>query len=306
MKYLVIDIGGTFTKYAVMDENAAFYEKGKIPTAKESEEGFLHMIEELYERYRDDADDALNPKKLLAETAGAPALIRLAAEETGIPVEELDGEKVFDMAQNGDERVLKALRRYTRRIAAHIMNCQFMGYMQACMGPHFSELDRSSVLEPAPDKGFMPLDDGDRFDLGGLHIDAYAMPGHTPGCMVFLIRELRTLILGDACNNSTFLFDDDAGYLDEYAGMLRNLRDRLTGTYDHVYLSHHDMETGTDIMDNVLEVCREAAEEKADDIPYDFMGHHAFIAKKCDERFRREDGKCGNIIYSKEKLFKKC
>lgn len=56
MKYLVIDIGGTFTKYAVMDENAAFYEKGKIPTAKESEEGFLHMIEELYERYRDDAE----------------------------------------------------------------------------------------------------------------------------------------------------------------------------------------------------------------------------------------------------------
>ena len=64
----------------------------------------------------------------------------------------------------------------------------------------------------------------------------------------------------------------------------------------------------TDVVEelNVLEVCREAAEEKADDIPYYFMGHHAFIAKKCDERFRREDGKCGNIIYSKEKLFKKC
>ena len=64
----------------------------------------------------------------------------------------------------------------------------------------------------------------------------------------------------------------------------------------------------TDVVEelNVLEVCRGAAEEKADDIPYYFMGHHAFIAKKCDERFRREDGKCGNIIYSKEKLFKKC
>ena len=45
----------------------------------------------------------------------------------------------------------------------------------------------------------------------------------------------------------------------------------------------------TDVVEelNVLEVCREAAEEKADDIPYYFMGHHAFIAKKCDERFRR-------------------
>lgn len=232
MKYLVIDIGGTFTKYAVMDEKAAFYEKGKIPTAKDSEEDFLHMIEELYERYRDDAegiaisapgfidgergfmrtagsifcvhdldivsvlesrldipvtvendarcaavaemdrgslkgcsdavviiigtalggtifcggrmlrgknlfagefsymlsdaDDALNPKKVLAETDGAPALIRLAAKETGISEEELDGEKVFEMAQSGDVRILKALRRYTRRIAAHIMNCQFM------------------------------------------------------------------------------------------------------------------------------------------------------------------------------------
>ena len=49
----------------------------------------------------------------------------------------------------------------------------------------------------------------------------------------------------------------------------------------------------TDVVEelNVLEVCREAAEEKADDIPYYFMGHHAFIAKKCDERFRR-DKKC--------------
>lgn len=45
----------------------------------------------------------------------------------------------------------------------------------------------------------------------------------------------------------------------------------------------------TDVVEelNVLEVCREAAEEKADDIPYYFMGHHAFVAKKCDERFRR-------------------
>ena len=30
--YLVIDGGGTFTKYALMDENAAILEKNKVPT----------------------------------------------------------------------------------------------------------------------------------------------------------------------------------------------------------------------------------------------------------------------------------
>lgn len=47
------------------------------------------------------------------------------------------------------------------------------------------------------------------------------------------------------------------------------------------------------------------APSAADDIPFEFMGHHAFIAKKCNERFEREDGTCGNIIYKKDKLYKR-
>ena len=34
MKYLTIDIGGTFTKYAVMDEDLKIYEKSKVPTER--------------------------------------------------------------------------------------------------------------------------------------------------------------------------------------------------------------------------------------------------------------------------------
>lgn len=39
-----------------------------------------------------------------------------------------------------------------------------------------------------------------------------------------------------------------------------------------------------------------------DDIPFEFMGHHAFVAKKTNERFERVDGGEGNIVYDKEKL----
>ncbi len=43
--------------------------------------------------------------------------------------------------------------------------------------------------------------------------------------------------------------------------------------------------------------------EKTDDIPFDFMGTKAYIAKLCDEQVKRVDGKCGNIVYNKERLY---
>lgn len=179
------------------------------------------------------------------------------------------------------------------------------GYLAAGLGGAFGQISEDDYVQTEKDYVFRELTDVMEFDLGGLHIDAYEFPGHTKGSMVFLLREMRILILGDACNNSTFLFDPDASPLDEYIKTLEVIRDRLAGKYDRVFLSHHDMETGTEIMDNVLTVCREAMDGKADDIPFDFMGNHAYIAKKCNERFQREDGKCGNIIYSKDKLHRR-
>lgn len=176
------------------------------------------------------------------------------------------------------------------------------GYLAAGLGDVFEKIPEDSYVAPKPEYHFLELEDGMEFDLGGLHIDVFAFPGHTSGSMVFLLREQKILILGDACNNSTFLFGAEACPLDEYMETLEKIRGRLSGRYDKVFLSHHDMETGTEIMDNVLEVCREAMEGRADDIPFNFMGNHAYIAKKCNERFQRDDGKCGNIIYSKENL----
>lgn len=53
MKYLAIDIGGTFAKYAIMDEECNFYEKGRTPTRKDSLEDFIDMIKEIFEQFKD-------------------------------------------------------------------------------------------------------------------------------------------------------------------------------------------------------------------------------------------------------------
>lgn len=53
-------------------------------------------------------------------------LIELAANEIGIDKEELDGLKVFEMANNKDERVLKALDIYTKNLTINIYNLQVL------------------------------------------------------------------------------------------------------------------------------------------------------------------------------------
>lgn len=232
MKYLVIDVGGTFVKYALMDEECNFYEKGKIPTQKETLEEFIDMLAELYGNYEGqvegiaicapgmidsesgfmynggsifcikniniveilqnrchvpvtvendakcaalaevwkgalsdcrnavaviigtavggavivdrkvlrgknfmagefsylftEASDYRNRKKLLAEANGVPGLIRLVSEKKGIPEEELDGEKIFALANTGDEETIEALTVFCRQLAIQISNYQYI------------------------------------------------------------------------------------------------------------------------------------------------------------------------------------
>ena len=48
MNYAVVDVGGTFTKYAVMTDEGEFLRKGKIPTETEDLDRFLGFIANIY------------------------------------------------------------------------------------------------------------------------------------------------------------------------------------------------------------------------------------------------------------------
>lgn len=56
MKKLVYDVGGTFIKYALMDDDAKIYDKGKIETPKDTKEHFMDTIESIYKQYRYEVD----------------------------------------------------------------------------------------------------------------------------------------------------------------------------------------------------------------------------------------------------------
>lgn len=157
---------------------------------------------------------------------------------------------------------------------------------------------------PAPDcRQFLDMKDGDCFDLGGVHIEVFRCPGHTQGSMVMLIPEERAVLLGDACNYFTFMFDDYSTSITEYEQSLKALEKRLEGRYDTVYLSHGDGQGHKEIIRDVMAVCADIKSGNTDDVPFEFMGTTGLIAKAMTPQMERIDGGRGNIVYNKSKIF---
>ena len=56
MEYLVLDVGGSAIKYALMNDELEFLEKGQVPTPKTSLEDFKKEVQNLYQKYQERVD----------------------------------------------------------------------------------------------------------------------------------------------------------------------------------------------------------------------------------------------------------
>ena len=136
---------------------------------------------------------------------------------------------------------------------------------------------------PAPDpQAFGVLSDGEVFNLGDLHVRSLAVPGHTPGSTAFLIAEERVLITGDAANQRTFLFHEEAASVSAYQESLARLRRDTAGLYDRVYVSHGSGDTSVDLLEDLDALCTRIREHSDDAVPFEFMGVHGLIARRVD------------------------
>lgn len=160
----------------------------------------------------------------------------------------------------------------------------------------------AEMLEPTkPFEQFHALHPGDTVDLGGLTVEILEGAGHTPGCVTILIPEIRTLLLGDACNPFTYLFDKTRSTVADYRRMLLRLKSSVEGRYDRVLLCHGPGGQGTaDLIDSVISVCDDILCGETDDMPFQgFHGEPVCIAKAMDmNTFSRADGGTGNVVYN--------
>ena len=169
--------------------------------------------------------------------------------------------------------------------------------------PAFNDIVEEDYIPVEACDRFHDLKEGDVFDLGGVTIEIYECPGHTKGSVVMLLREERTLITGDSCNTFTFLFDDYSEHLVVYEKNLKALMEKTEGKYDRVYLSHGVSPVSKDILQGVLQVCQDIKDKNTDDVPFQFMDKHAFIAKAMTLEMNRVDGGIGNIVYSPDRIW---
>lgn len=168
--------------------------------------------------------------------------------------------------------------------------------------PLEQEVTAADFIPEAPCGTFRDLQGGDAFDLGGTTIEIYDCPGHTLGSVVMLIPEERSVLLGDACNYFTFMFDDYSTTISEYEESLKRLSGELAGKFDTVYLSHGDGNGHKEIMEDVIAVCEDIKAGNTDDISFSFMGKRALVAKAVTPQMGRRDGGRGNVVYSKDRI----
>lgn len=154
----------------------------------------------------------------------------------------------------------------------------------------------------APDYNFQPLEEGHVFDLGGIHVSAWKLAGHTPGSMVFLMEEDGILITGDAANTNTFLFMPEALSVQAYLQNLKRAVSLLEGKYHRVFLSHRDVDSSPRMLEEGIAVCENVLNGISDQVPFDFLGYHGNMAKEADENLKLADGTFFNMVYNPEKL----
>ena len=95
-QYLVMDIGGTFVKYALMDENGKILEQDKIPSVRDSQEAFFASLDPVFDQYRGKIEGCavsmpgrIDTENGIAVTAGA-----FSRALQGCPVAQIIGEKL--------------------------------------------------------------------------------------------------------------------------------------------------------------------------------------------------------------------
>lgn len=69
-KYLVLDVGGSSIKYAIMDEEKNIYERGKEPTPLDCLESFVNVIVSIYERFNDVSGIAMSMPGMIDPNIG--------------------------------------------------------------------------------------------------------------------------------------------------------------------------------------------------------------------------------------------
>ena len=135
--------------------------------------------------------------------------------------------------------------------------------------PEFSEYIQKHNLRPAE---FLPVREGDSFDLGGITIEVFDVPGHTKGGIVLLDRKDRILFSGDSIIEQTWMQLSESLPMEVFLKSLKKVQG-IRSEFDYILTGHsrhiEDASLCEAHIKAVEEVCNGI---NADDEPYEWFG----------------------------------
>lgn len=153
MKYLSIDIGGTYIKYGEVTSTGVILNHDKVATPKQNLADFLNIIYQMIAKYQSDIAGigggiALNGNliygehqqagelsfmvndfhlagkdQLIGYNSSAVSLVRTIAERLGMN-ELNNGKKVFEAITNGNQTAIHLLESFCKKVAYLLVNIQ--------------------------------------------------------------------------------------------------------------------------------------------------------------------------------------
>ncbi len=147
-------------------------------------------------------------------------------------------------------RLVKSLTPLPVEIAITHGHGDHMGQVGQFAGAvvYMSEKDKGMVPSTIDSTNFKWVKDGDTIDLGaGRTIEVIEVPGHTPGCIMFLDRAGKTLAIGDAIGSGMYvwMFMPGAPSLGVYRDTLKRLEARLAPYESLTFLTGHHWQERT-------------------------------------------------------------
>jgi glyoxylase-like metal-dependent hydrolase (beta-lactamase superfamily II) len=240
-------------------------------------------------------------KAMLLDTAnGVKGLKEYVEQLTSLPVEVLLTHGHCDHAGGASAFDTVYLSKADwELVSCHASMESKMGYVKFCGGEAGAGMTEDDLVGEKTTP-YLDVQDGQTFDLGGITLEAVAVPGHTQGMTCVLNREERSILFGDACNTAVFLWADEATDVATYKKSLERLK-TYEDRYDTVYLSHAMITIEKDVLETVMDVCDDILNGTSDDQPYAFMDYEGImLAKATDAAMNRVDGKLGNIVYRRK------
>ena len=157
-----------------------------------------------------------------------------------------------------------------------------MYFQEAYMNPKDLPLARQFTEDPeflafCREKGrtmppFRDIHPGDTIGLGGRTLEVYALPGHTPGGILLLLREDRILFTGDSVNHHLWMQLDGCLPLREFVKELDKVM-FLQDKADIILHGHARAEDDISLLHCLRNGIQEICDGKADnDQPYHWFG----------------------------------